>query len=166
MLPVYLQITRYLGVHVFAINQPPGLLQRSLDGLVFNNRIKTTPSGPRARALSHSLSLSLHSIAHCSIPLLFGLGTLPSPSSTSVPTQHRPVVPRTPFLFHPYNTPPPTPPVHRRHVSPRYGNNLGVTSCKRLANATAASERSRACSIILLLIAEMGGEGRVVCFTS
>lgn len=22
--PVYLQITRYLGVHVFAINQPPG----------------------------------------------------------------------------------------------------------------------------------------------
>lgn len=52
--PVYLQITRYLGVHVFAINQPPGLLQRSLDGLVFNNRIKTTPSGPGARALSHT----------------------------------------------------------------------------------------------------------------
>lgn len=53
--PVYLQITRYLGVHVFAINQPPGLLQRSLDGLVFNNRIKTTPSGPgaRARARAH-----------------------------------------------------------------------------------------------------------------
>lgn len=52
--PVYLQITRYLGVHVFAINQPPGLLQRSLDGLVFNNRIKTTPSGPGARARSLS----------------------------------------------------------------------------------------------------------------
>lgn len=144
-------------------------MQRSLDGLVFNNRIKTTPSGLRA------LLPRPPTLTHSSLP-----------SSPTPPTRRPPLI--TPH-HHPL-------PARRRHhrvrllgshplalVSVwraypvtasavattaakylRYSNNLGVTSCNVLRTPSSPSRpppnvqevssrpaRARACSIILLI---------------
>lgn len=130
----------------------PGLLQRSLDGLVFNNRIKTRRHLDCARALSARDSLDVRI-------------TLPSPTGAYVHTHI--------YTF--------VGPLHLHLLRKVYiyiyirvcfvharGNNLGVTSCNVLQTPPRVSSlrTSGVFDNTTNCARAAGGRDRAVCFTS